>query len=307
MAAAAVAAAAVGACCVVSPRCRRAAEGCSALSGAAPANAAVELSLRRQGGVWRSSSSRGRSGRGRTASCSLAKDGAAEVYQGRFGPWTVDENDVKEVLGYRAGIVATAAAITTGAASLALPDAGWLQTLSQGAWVVGAAGLGTSLVLVHMYLGELKRIMQGMWLVGCAGAIYAGSTASEPLTQHIAHHPEAVWLVGPMFAALTGIAFKEGVCYGKLEAFALFLAIPALLLGHLVHMPQSFEAPLLAGWVALFSVFASRKFTQAIKDDIGDKSIFLFTALPDDEKRRVLERMQQNNSLGATLEADEAM
>lgn len=46
-----------------------------------------------------------------------------------------------------------------------------------------------------------------------------------------AHHPAAVWLVGPMFAALTGVAFKEGMCYGKPECAALFFVIPLTLLG----------------------------------------------------------------------------
>jgi uncharacterized integral membrane protein len=36
-----------------------------------------------------------------------------------------------------------------------------------------------------------------------------------------------------MFAALTGVAFKEGMCYGKAECAALFFVVPATLLGHL--------------------------------------------------------------------------
>ena len=53
----------------------------------------------------------------------------------------------------------------------------------------------------------------------------------ESITQHVAGHPGAVWAVGPFFAALTGVAFKEGVCYGKPECAALFFMTPALLLG----------------------------------------------------------------------------
>ena len=43
----------------------------------------------------------------------------------------------------------------------------------------------------------------------------------------------SVLLVGPMFAALTGLAFKEGMCYGKPEAALLFFAVPAMCLSHL--------------------------------------------------------------------------
>jgi len=55
----------------------------------------------------------------------------------------------------------------------------------------------------------------------------------EPVVQHVASHPAAVWLVGPFFAAVTGVAFKEGLCYGKAEAAGLFFVTPLLLLGHL--------------------------------------------------------------------------
>lgn len=48
--------------------------------------------------------------------------------------------------------------------------------------------------------------------------------------------------MGPLFAALTGVAFKEGLCYGKGEAAALFFALPLLLLGHLSGwMPEGMQ------------------------------------------------------------------
>lgn len=53
----------------------------------------------------------------------------------------------------------------------------------------------------------------------------------EAITQYVGSHPGAVWAIGPLFAAVTGVAFKEGVCYGKPECAALFFMTPALLLG----------------------------------------------------------------------------
>ncbi|CAN6888370.1 unnamed protein product [Brassica oleracea var. botrytis] len=38
----------------------------------------------------------------------------------------------------------------------------------------------------------------------------------------------------------------------------------------------------LGTWMALFVEFYGRKFTQPIKDDIGDKTVFMFMALPED-------------------------
>ncbi len=63
----------------------------------------------------------------------------------------------------------------------------------------------------------------------------AGLLQSQPLTEYVASHPGAVWFVGPFFAAVTGVAFKEGVCYGKPECAVLFFITPALLLGGPSH------------------------------------------------------------------------
>ena len=98
---------------------------------------------------------------------------------------------------------------------------------------------------------------------------------AQSLPEYVTAHREAVWAVGPLFAAVTGVAFKEGICYGKPECAALFFTVPALLLGHLSGVaPSAAEQALLAAFVALAGVFAARKYTQPIKDDIGDKSIF---------------------------------
>ena len=68
----------------------------------------------------------------------------------------------------------------------------------------------------------------------------------------------------------------QGACYGKPEAIALFFVTPVLLLGHLTGLvPQGGEKGLLLTFVALCTIFAGRKWTQAVKDDIGDKSVFM--------------------------------
>ncbi|MED6204101.1 hypothetical protein PIB30_005827 [Stylosanthes scabra] len=53
---------------------------------------------------------------------------------------------------------------------------------------------------------------------------------------------------------------------------------------------------LLASWMALFMIFAGRKFTQPIKDDIGDKSVFMFNSLKEDEKEALLQKLQQSKA-----------
>jgi len=41
-------------------------------------------------------------------------------------------------------------------------------------------------------------------------------------------------------------------------------------------------------FVSLLVVFAGRKFSQELKDDVGDKSIFMFDALDEVEQARWL-------------------
>jgi hypothetical protein len=60
-----------------------------------------------------------------------------------------------------------------------------------------------------------------------------GNMQEGPVVHNVISNPSLVWGVGPLFAALTGIAFKEGMCYGRAEAAVLFFVTPALLLVHL--------------------------------------------------------------------------
>ncbi|KAL3150605.1 hypothetical protein ABBQ32_000412 [Trebouxia sp. C0010 RCD-2024] len=199
------------------------------------------------------------------------------VYKGVYSDWSVEEEDVREVIAYRAGlnVAALALLVETGiclTSSNSVPDV-WQNAVV----AAGVAGLGASLYLVHMYVTPIKRFMQGLYGVGTVGALgLALSQNGQAVPRYVAEHPSAVWLVGPFFAAVTGLAFKEGACYGKPEAVALFFVTPLLLLGHLTGLvPEGAEKGLLLTFVALCTVFAGRKWTQAIKDDIGDKSVFM--------------------------------
>lgn len=106
----------------------------------------------------------------------------------------------------------------------------------------------------------------------------------------MAHTPWSVWCIGPLFAALTGLTFKEGICYGKAEAFALTLLLPALLLSRLGGVEGDVEKLLSSVIAVLLVVFAARKYTQPLKDDIGDGSVFKFQKMSAEEQALVLSR-----------------
>eukprot|EP00244_Chara_vulgaris_P011011 TRINITY_DN5280_c0_g1_i3.p1 TRINITY_DN5280_c0_g1~~TRINITY_DN5280_c0_g1_i3.p1 ORF type:complete len:419 (+),score=45.22 TRINITY_DN5280_c0_g1_i3:170-1426(+) len=245
---------------------------------------------------WRGSGMRGM--KIRCAGSSSGEEGSeSEVYDGMYGSWSITETDRREVFLYRSGIVASCLAFTISSSAVLFPDDGTLRSLLDPLYGLGTVGLGLALLLIHVYVAEIKRFMQILWGVGCLGSLalavnYAGPSG-EPLVLYILHHPAAVWGIGPLFAALTALVFKEGLCYGKLEAGALVFVIPGFLLGHLAGLDGSVKLVLLGAWVILFNIFAARKFTQPVKDDIGDKSIFIFNALPEDEKDAFLASLQQ--------------
>ncbi|KAG8502131.1 hypothetical protein CXB51_000248 [Gossypium anomalum] len=224
------------------------------------------------------------------------------VYQGAFGPWTIDPEDVREVLLYRSGLVTAASSFVIASSAAFLPDNFTLKEIIENnlnwIYLIGAGGLGLSLYLIHIYITELKRTLQAFWALGVVGSLATylalAQPAGENLVQYVIENPMAVWFVGPLFAALTGLVFKEGLCYGKLEAGILTFIIPTLLLGHLTGlMDDGTKLTLLGSWMALFVIFAGRKFTQPVKDDIGDKSVFVFNSLPEDKKEALIEKLEK--------------
>merc|ERR1712185_817972 len=88
-----------------------------------------------------------------------------------------------------------------------------------------AAGIGLALKWIHIYLRPLHRALQLFWMLG----------------------------VGPLFAALAGIGFKEFFCFQRPEAIGLTL---------------------LAVAAALLVVLALRKFGMEAAADVGDKTVF---------------------------------
>lgn len=123
-----------------------------------------------------------------------------------------------QVILYRSGLVTAAASFVFAASTAFLPDHSFLTHLIKPnfdlLYALGAAGLGLSLLLIHIYVTEIKRTLQLLWGLGVLGSIATSFTLAEPagqnLVQYVVDHPTAVWLVGPLFAAFTGLVFKEG-------------------------------------------------------------------------------------------------
>lgn len=199
------------------------------------------------------------------------------VYQGQFGEFSITSGDRTGVIIYRTGLMIAALSFAIGSAEFLLynnPDV--LQVVTP-ICACFCLGLGVSLVTIHIYLAPLHRILQIFWAIGTLAAVVLAISSSEPLALTVYNHPPALFGVGFIFAALTGIYFKEAFCFNRLETKILTPLVPILLLGHIVGvLPVEWERIMLASWAVLFVVFALRKAVQPIPPDIGDKSVFVY-------------------------------
>lgn len=219
-----------------------------------------------------------------------------EEFQGMYGPWRIEKSDLIDVWTYRICIsIVASTCIVESVKHLRQDWVGMIPWLDDGSiCLAGIAALGIALQQIHIYVTPLKRMLQLFWLLGAMGYGFlslqesGGSTTMDLILQD----GHATWFVGPLGAALTGITFKEGLCYGKKEAFVLTLLIPSLFLSHLFGFDRSLDGTIGQGLdvavCTLLLIFALRKYTQDVKDDIGDGSVFKFQKMSIEDQERLL-------------------
>ncbi len=140
-----------------------------------------------------------------------------------------------------------------------------------------AAGLGLALRWIHIYLRPLHRALQLFWLAGCLGGLLlAQQVGVGSMGETLREQPLWILAVGPFFAALTGVGFKEFFCFRRPEAIGVTLLLPVALLGRLSGLlPVTTTATLLTLESVLLLVLCLRKFPMPAAADVGDKSVFL--------------------------------
>jgi uncharacterized integral membrane protein len=202
------------------------------------------------------------------------------IYQGQFGEFTITDADRREVILYRTGLAVSGLSFAIGVGLiLGIGNDPLVLQLLTPLFMLFSAGLGLSLWTIHIYFKVLHRVLQLFWLIGTITAVIFTVYSAEPLAVFVYQQPFSILGIGFVFAALTGIFFKEGFCFGRLETKLLTPLLPVLLLGHMFSfLPVAIEKILLITWAGLFLVFAFRKVIQAIPPDIGDKSVFAHLA-----------------------------
>jgi uncharacterized integral membrane protein len=199
---------------------------------------------------------------------------AEERYEGVYGPFTITEVDRREVLGYRLALLTLAIA-----QAALLAQWRWLGPQLLWPWLLPmAAGLGLALRWIHIYLRPLHRALQLFWLLGCLGLLGLASAAGPAaMASAAAADGRWVWAIGPFFAALAGIGFKEFFCFRRPEAIGVTLLLPLALLGHLSGVIGAAACGALLGLqAALLLVLCLRKFPMPAAADVGDKSVFAY-------------------------------
>ncbi|MBD2307051.1 DUF2301 domain-containing membrane protein [Chroococcidiopsis sp. FACHB-1243] len=201
----------------------------------------------------------------------------SETYQGQFGEFTIDKSDRLGVIIYRTGLAIAALSFAIGSTLvLSNPQPSVFPALTP-LFFCFCGALGVSLLAIHIYLAVLHRVLQLFWAIGTIAAVAIALSNSTPLVVTVYEHPVTLLGVGFIFAALTGIYFKEAFCFNRFETKFLTPLVPILLLGHLSGiLPLHWEQIMLGTWAVLFVIFAIRKAVQPIPPDIGDKSVFAY-------------------------------
>jgi uncharacterized integral membrane protein len=200
----------------------------------------------------------------------------SETYQGQFGEFTIDKSDRLGVIIYRTGLAIAALSFAVGTI-LVLQSHPSANSVLTPLFFCFCGALGVSLLTIHIYMAALHRLLQIFWAIGTISAVAIAANSTSPLAVTVYEHPMTLFGVGFVFAALTGIYFKEAFCFNRFETKFLTPLVPILLLGHLSGiLPIHWEQIMLGAWATLFGIFAIRKAVQPIPPDIGDKSVFAY-------------------------------
>lgn len=195
-------------------------------------------------------------------------------FEGVYGVYTITEQDRRDVQRYRQALLVSGIAFSAGILQ-------WWKVGSELAWIwilPLAAGLGLALNWIHIYLRPLHLALKLFWLLGCLGwGLLLMTTGPASALDTLQQQPLWILAVGPLFAAMAGIGFKEFFCFRRPEAIGLTLLLPIALLGRLSGlMPPAFSLGLLLGTALLLVVLALRKFGIPAAADVGDKSVFAY-------------------------------
>tara|TARA_B100001113_G_scaffold84029_1_gene66842 strand:+ start:2206 stop:2868 length:663 start_codon:yes stop_codon:yes gene_type:complete len=194
--------------------------------------------------------------------------------KGVYGDFIVTSNDKKEVLLYRLSILFCGLFFSIGIAN-------WFYHGSHQTWIylLGLSiSIGLSLKWIHIYLRPLHQTLVIFWLLGSLGILILSYIYGlTNIIFGLRENPKLILLIGPLFASLTGIGFKEFFCFRRIEAIGITIFIPIALVGYLTELAnEKFTFAMLVISSLQLLTMGIRKFNLPAEADIGDKSVFDF-------------------------------
>ena len=194
--------------------------------------------------------------------------------KGVYGDFIVTSNDKKEVLLYRLSILFCGLFFSIGIAN-------WFYHGSHQTWIylLGLSiSIGLSLKWIHIYLRPLHQTLVIFWLLGSLGILILSYIYGlTNIIFGLRENPKLILLIGPLFASLTGIGFKEFFCFRRIEAIGITIFIPIALVGYLTELAnERFTFAMLVISSLQLLTMGIRKFNLPAERDIGDKSVFDF-------------------------------
>ena len=194
------------------------------------------------------------------------------VYEGIYGPFKITKEDHIEVKRYRFSLFSCGLSLLAAIIQWLVLGPDWI-----GLWLIPiASSLGLSLKWIHIYLRPLHRALIVLWAIGSIGSlILLASLGAKSMFSEIITQPILILVIGPLFASLTGVGFKEFFCFQRVEAIGLTLMIPIALLGHLSGLINGKLVIIILSLSAIFlTILTIRKFGMDTAADVGDKSVF---------------------------------
>lgn len=194
-------------------------------------------------------------------------------FDGVYGRWNLTQGDVDGVNIYRSALLVSA---ISAAAGIGLYHTSLTENtlLTDALFAIHTAAFGVALSTIHIYVKPLHQMLKVLFassLVGAA-AIFATNFS---IVNAVVENPVYLLAVGWQFVALTGLFFKESICFGRVEALGLTLLTPVIVGGHFLGvLDPGFVDSALTAYAAIYLFFAGRKFTQLPEADCGDLSVF---------------------------------
>ena len=208
----------------------------------------------------------------KTTSNQINEHSLEEEFEGAYGKYKITLEDKLEVRRYRIAVLICGISFTSGIGHwlIAGPTYAWL-------WLIPMSiSLGLALKWIHIYIKIIHQTLQLLWALGSVLIIFLVLRGDpNQFLSNLSINRIQLLAIGPFFAALTGLGFKEFFCFRQPEAIGVTLLLPISLLSYTFRIfPPTVVMILLGLSSILLLMLGLKKFRMDPALDLGDKSIF---------------------------------